>query len=73
MRTIPIADVARPRHPAALAHRERADLLRSVQEILFFEVDETGSRWNPDKEWNADTVALIADEFLKHGLVPGED
>lgn len=45
------------KRPADLTHAQLRKLVERLQEILYW--DATDQHWNPDKEWDSDTLEQI--------------
>jgi hypothetical protein len=55
-----------------LTREELLELASSVQGVLYLDMDSQGEFWNPEKDWDSDTVQLIAEVCEKLGLKPGD-
>lgn len=44
-------------------------LAEQIQHLLYLESDDS---WNPDKKWDADTLADIKDIMQRFGLAPAK-
>lgn len=40
--------------------------MERIVALLWLDADEKGEFWNPDKDWDADTLAAIADVLEAH-------
>lgn len=60
------------RNPSDLTRAELVALVEGLREVMYGGTDDDGNdTWEPDLHVNgADLVAWVADEMVKHGLVP---
>jgi hypothetical protein len=57
--------------PEDLSHGELADLVRSIRNVLYLDVDSAGGEiLNPEKEWDADTLTCVAEKIAMYDLIP---
>jgi hypothetical protein len=60
--------------PATLDRDALEAVVRDVQELMYQELDQQDQPvWNPEKEWSADHLDLIADILGQHDLQPRND
>ena len=56
--------------PKQLGQKKLAALAADLQYCLWHDYDEKGEFWNPDKEWDADTLEDVATIMDLYGLAP---
>ena len=55
-----------------LSKTHLAEIVDRVQCPLWLDIDSDGEFWNPDKEWNTDSVDLIGETLTDFGLRPAQ-
>jgi len=53
-----------------LAPDQLKNLVERIQAILWLDLDERGDVWNPDKEWDSETIERVAAVMTEYGLRP---
>src|SRR5436305_269611 len=48
------------KHARELSHDQLIYVVDQVQEILYLSTDTEGTTWDPDKEWNSETIEAVA-------------
>jgi hypothetical protein len=56
--------------PRDLSRDQLVHLVDHVQQVLFLDADARGMMWNPDKEWDSETIDSIAAAMIDAGLKP---
>ncbi len=61
-----------PQDPRTLTHEDLADIVTSLQEVLFLDLgqDEPDDVWNPDKELASHHWSILVDVLKDYDLVP---
>jgi hypothetical protein len=61
----------RMKQPSELTHEELVGVVEQIQQFLYEEINEEGRMvWNPDKEWDAETLEYVAAVLVDAGLSP---
>jgi hypothetical protein len=58
--------------PRQLSRKDMEQIISKVQAILWLDMSEEGELWNPDKEWDSETVESVAAVLADHGLRPSD-
>jgi hypothetical protein len=58
--------------PRQLSREDMEQIISQIQAILWLDMSEDGELWNPDKEWDSETVENVAAVLADHGLRPSE-
>jgi hypothetical protein len=53
-----------------LDHDQLLDVVERIQAILWLEQDERDETWDPDKEWDSETIEQVAAVMTEYGLRP---
>jgi len=53
-----------------LTKPELVRIVGRVQQVLWLNQDGDGTFWNPDKEWDAETIEHVADALIDFNLRP---
>jgi hypothetical protein len=61
-----------PKCPAELSHEQLVEALTQIQELLWVEHwdDAAKDRWDPDKEWDSETIEWVSGVLTDLGLAP---
>src|SRR4051812_40227564 len=58
------------KHARELSHEQLADLVDQVQQILYLSADTQGMTWDPNKEWDVESLEAVAGVLEDAGLKP---
>lgn len=61
------------KNPNSLDHDQLLDVVERIQAVLWLEPDERDETWNPDKEWDSETIEQVAAVMTEHGLRPDKE
>ena len=53
-----------------LSLRQLRDIVEGIRDILWLDIDEGGDVFNPDKEWDSETIEYVAGTLEDAGLRP---
>jgi hypothetical protein len=61
-----------PKCPSELSHDQLVEALSTIQQILWFEDwnDPANDRWDPDKEWDSETIEWVSGVLSDLALAP---
>jgi len=59
--------------PNALDHDQLIDVVERIQAVLWLDMNERDETWNPDKEWDAETIEKVAHVMAENGLRPDKE
>ena len=58
--------------PNQLSTAEMEQIIGSIQKLLWLDLTKEGDCWEPDKEWDCETLEYVAAVLEDHGLRPDE-
>jgi hypothetical protein len=56
-----------------LSEEKLASIVKQIQEILYLDEDDDGEFWNPEKEWDAQTLEYIVAVLDDYELIPAKE
>jgi hypothetical protein len=56
--------------PSELSTDEMRAIISDIQMLLWLEMTPEGDRWNPDKEWDSETLEYVGAVLEERGLRP---
>jgi len=60
------------KQPKDLTRKQLEDLAGNIQAILYLDMEPEGDTWDPEKEWDEETIEMVASILNKHGMIPPE-
>ena len=58
------------KHARDLTHEQLVSMVDQVQQILYLNANAQGMIWDPNKEWDCETIEYVAAAFNDAGLKP---
>jgi hypothetical protein len=47
-------------------------IVLDVQSVLWLDLNDDRDTWDPDKEWDSETIEFVAEVLARHGLRPDD-
>jgi hypothetical protein len=58
--------------PHQLSHEQMQDIISQIQAMLWLDMGEKPQVWDPDKEWDSETIEWVAGVLDDYGLRPSK-
>jgi hypothetical protein len=61
------------KHARDLSREQLVRIVDHVQQVLYLTANGQEMTWNPDKEWDCETIEYVAEAMIDAGLKPEEE